>query len=135
MDAEELAANADEMFALAKERSRLKKAFDKSDNRLKERHDEIGLILLEALGKPKGVRSLKTDNVTATYKMKKVFNPKSEKWDEIYKYIVKNEAWDFLSKKLSSKAVELRFEAGEDKALRKLVEPFQKKSISLTVVK
>ena len=86
-----------------------------------------------ALGKPKGIRSLKTDNVTATFKVKKVFNPKN--WEQIYAYIKKNDAWDLLSKKLSNKAVTDRLNDGDHKDLRKAVEPFQKKSISLTVVK
>lgn len=135
MDQEALADCANELFAIVQERKGLKKAFDKSDNVLKERASELTEDLIQALGKPKGIRSLKTDLVTATFSNKKVYNPK--KWDEIYKYIKKHGAWDLLSKKLSSKAVALRLEESGTKhiALRKAVEPFQKKSISLTTVK
>jgi hypothetical protein len=106
MEIGELARLADSYIAAREARLTLQKEVDK----LQEQESEHKATLMAALSSAgaMGVAGHK-GRVTLVTKTE----PTVRNWEEFYAYIVRNDAFDLLQKRLSAPAVRERWEAGE----------------------
>jgi len=87
--------------AIGAKRSELSKVFDEQDAVLKEKQERIEAYFLDFLN-----RQSKSDKASFNTKegliyKEKIIIPTAANWDTIYKWIAKNDAWEFLEKRLT----------------------------------
>lgn len=104
-DITELASKADQYLATRKRRLALQRETDAIDVEEKKLKQELMLALRRGEAKAIGGQT-----VTLTLKTKNVATAKD--WAKIHKYIVDNDAWDIMQKRLTQTAVDARWDEG-----------------------
>lgn len=105
-------------------------AADKAAAELKAEEVRIANYIIDNLDKNSTGAAGKHHRVQVITKVKHRVNP--EKWNDFYKWVAKNNAFDLLQKRLSDEA--LRDRLANSKAKIPGVEPFNAVTISLTKV-
>lgn len=98
--------------ALREARSTLKKKFEEEDNVLKAKLELLEGQMLKHLNDT-GTDSVKTPSGTF-YKQEEI-TPRADDWDAFYKWVAKNDAFEFLEKRITKTAVKTYMETNKGK--------------------
>lgn len=105
LTAEELALKADLYYETRELRLKMQREVDEVDKEEKKLKAELINALRE-----QNTRAVGGKVVTVTLKTKHAAIAKN--WDDIHRYIVANDAWDIMQKRLTQTAIDLRWADG-----------------------
>ena len=98
--------------ALRDARSEAKKAFEEKDNDLKAKMEKLEAVMLKNLIDT-GADSIKTP--FGTYYKQEELTPQGEDWDAFYRWVSKNDAFDFLERRIKKTSIKEYMEANKGK--------------------
>jgi len=107
MTLDEIAKVVNNYITARDERRNVEKTVDK----LKELESELKATIIRELKEAKA-GAVAGKSYTAT--LKKKTQPQVAAWEELYPYIVENDAWDLIQRRISGPAVRERWDDGKE---------------------
>jgi len=91
-------------------RSKLKATFEAEDGELEKQQDQVGDLINKAMAEMKATR---LQTAAGVIERKPQYKPSSADWGAIYRFVVENDAFELLHKRLSSGFVQTWAEGHE----------------------
>lgn len=92
---------------LREARAALRKDYDEQDAKLKENQRTLENLMLDHLN-TSGMESVRTE--AGTFYKQESLKPSGSDWAAFYRWIVENDAWEFLERRIKSAAIKEHME-------------------------
>lgn len=88
-------------------RAKLRKDYDEQDGVLKESQRKLENLMLDHLN-ASGMESVRTE--AGTFYKQESLKPSGSDWEAFYRWIVENDAWEFLERRIKSASIKEHME-------------------------